>query len=80
MSNHQVPTIVKMQQDIILDVGSIGFGRQQVARYGIVAMITKRIADNTGKFAGDQNSQVAPVSWILAAKRSGVCISYSGPW
>lgn len=60
MRDHQIPAIVQMFQNVVLNVRSEIFSGQQVTRPSIMAAVTEGVAHNAGEFAGDKNSHALP--------------------
>src|SRR2546430_780738 len=75
MSNHQVPTLIQMSQNIVLNMLARSFCRQQVAGPRIVPQRGKGIADNPAEFAGNQNFHL---NRMVMGNSDGLrCASYS---
>src|SRR5215471_2207153 len=63
MKDGQIPAPGDDLEHVAEDVRSFAFGRQQVARPGIVAARAERIADDARELAADQDSHV----WVTGS-------------
>ena len=61
MCNHQIPPIAQHVTYITLVVRPWRFGRQQVARHGIVSGSDKGIPHRAAELAGNKDSHAAPI-------------------